>query len=54
MIVPSKAALLALASICFDVVVCAGDAQSPIKSPREKAKYRAACPAYDNYAKFPQ
>lgn len=56
MIVPSTAALLALACLCFDSGYCAaGDGhQRPLKSSKEKAKIMAACPAYEHYARFPQ
>lgn len=54
MIVPSKAALLALSYLCFDQVACTSNSekyQQILKNPVEKAKYRAACPAYEHYAK---
>ena len=54
MIVPSTTALLALASLCFDHVHCAGGKQNAIKDAKEKAKYKAACPAYTHYARTPQ
>lgn len=52
---PSTAALVALASLCFDGAYCLGDngPQEPIAGSNIKAKYLAACPAYDQYAKFP-
>ncbi|PSK35092.1 Meiotically up-regulated protein 157 protein [Elsinoe australis] len=56
MIVPSKAALFALASLCFDHIACESSAeryQKILKNPKERAKYRAACPAYDQYARQP-
>ena len=54
MIVPSKGALLALAAVCLDVVSSAKGGQTPLKSSKDKAKYRAACPAYEHYARFMQ
>ncbi|PNS18670.1 Meiotically up-regulated protein 157 protein [Sphaceloma murrayae] len=56
MLVPSKAALLALAALCFDQVACESNAeryQKILKDPKERAKYRAACPAYEQYARQP-
>lgn len=52
---PSNAALLVLASLCLDQPFCFAQVQqSPIKDPAAKAKYLAACPAYEHYARFPQ
>lgn len=57
MLVPSTAALLALAALCFEQVSTESDAeryQNILKNPKQRAKYRAACPAYENYAQHPQ
>lgn len=52
---PSTAALLVLASICFDTKLCLADGQQdPLKEQKAKDKYKAACPAYDQYARFSQ
>ena len=52
---PSSAALLVLASLCFDLPVCFGQAkQDPLNDHKSKEKYKAACPAYEHYARFPQ
>lgn len=49
---PSTAALLALASLCYDTTFCLAEAQQdPLKA---KDKYKAACPAYEHYARSPQ
>lgn len=56
MIVPSVAALVALAGLCFDQGSCAAEEkthQNPFKDAKERAKYLAACPAYEHYAKHP-
>ncbi|GAM90210.1 hypothetical protein ANO11243_082510 [Dothideomycetidae sp. 11243] len=56
MLVPSNAALLALASLCFELVsgeTYAERYQRILNNPRERAKYRAACPAYEHYARQP-
>ncbi|KAK4544941.1 hypothetical protein LTR36_003846 [Oleoguttula mirabilis] len=51
---PSNAALLVLASLCLDRPFCFAQAQqNPIKDPAVKAKYQAACPPYEHYARFP-
>lgn len=47
---PSTALLLALASFCSNISLCAAQ-QEPINA---KDKYKAACPAYDQYARFSQ
>ena len=57
MLIPSKAALLTLASLCFEQISAESNAeryQQILKNPKERAKYRAACPAYENYARQPQ
>jgi hypothetical protein len=50
---PSTAALLVLASICFETKVCLAE-QDPLKELKAKDKYKGACPAYDQYARFSQ
>ncbi|GAB7362246.1 hypothetical protein MBLNU230_g2271t1 [Neophaeotheca triangularis] len=55
---PSTAALIVLAGLCFDYTYCLGDSkgdgnQDPLMDPKTKAKYLAACPAYEHYAKYP-
>ena len=52
---PSTAALLVLASLCFDTRICLAEGQQdPLKDPKSKEKYKAACPAYEQYARFSQ
>lgn len=52
---PSTAALLVLASLCHDTTVCFAEAQQdPFKEAKLKEMYRAACPAYEHYARFSQ
>ncbi|KAF2148915.1 glycoside hydrolase family 125 protein [Myriangium duriaei CBS 260.36] len=56
MLIPSKAALIALASLCFEQVSGESNAeryQQILKNPKERAKYRAACPAYEHYVRQP-
>lgn len=49
---PSTAALIVLAGLCYDAPFCLADAQQePLKA---KERYKAACPAYDHYARSPQ
>lgn len=52
---PSTAALIVLASVCFDLRVCLAEfQQDPLKEHKSKDKYKAACPAYEQYARFQQ
>lgn len=60
--VPSTAALLVLSGLCFDQAYCLGEhdaklqkraAQDPLRDS-DKAKFQAACPAYEHYARFAQ
>ena len=52
---PSTAALLVLASLCFDTTLClAEEQQDLLKEQKSKEKYKAACPAYEQYARFSQ
>lgn len=54
---PSTAALLVLASLCFDEQLCFANAQHNAPkdaASKSKAKYQAACPAYEHYSRFPQ
>lgn len=51
---PSTAALLVLASICLEQPFCSAQAHGASTDPKDKAKYQAACPAYEHYARFPQ
>jgi hypothetical protein len=52
---PSTAALLVLASLCFDTKTCLAESQQdPLKESKAKDKYKAACPAYEQYARFSQ
>jgi hypothetical protein len=52
---PSTAALLVLASLCFDTKTCLAEGhQDPLKESKSKDKYKAACPAYEQYARFSQ
>ncbi len=52
---PSTAALLVLASLCFDTKVCLAEVQQDLlKDSKLKDKYKAACQAYEQYARFPQ
>ncbi|WPH04570.1 Hypothetical protein R9X50_00746200 [Acrodontium crateriforme] len=50
---PSAAALLALANLYLDQHACSAETTPKSKDPKVKAKYQAACPAYENYARFP-
>lgn len=52
----SPVAVLGFAAICLAVgeKAPAKDAQRPLKSPQERAKILAACPAYEHYARFSQ
>ncbi|KAK5009093.1 hypothetical protein LTR60_005277 [Cryomyces antarcticus] len=65
MIVPSLSALALLWSLCYgDASAVGPDAvsresprkgnQDPLKAPINKAKYQAACPAYEHYSRFTQ
>ncbi|KAH9810510.1 glycoside hydrolase family 125 protein [Teratosphaeria destructans] len=47
---PSTAALLVLASLCLEAPRCHAQAQDTKAS---KAKFQAACPAYEHYARTP-
>ncbi|KAK3706933.1 hypothetical protein LTR37_012432 [Vermiconidia calcicola] len=50
---PSTAALLVLLGLCYDVTVCTAEAQQDLLSEQKsKEKYKAACPAYEHYARF--
>lgn len=49
---PSTAALLVLASLCYETQFCHADLHQ--EALKEKERYRLACPAYDNYARVPQ
>ena len=52
---PSTATLLVLASLCFDTTLClAEEQQDLLKEQKSKEKYKAACPAYEQYARFSQ
>lgn len=52
---PSTAALLVLASLCFDTKICLAEGQQdPLEEQKSKEKYKAACPAYEQYARFSQ
>ena len=52
---PSTAALLVLASLCFDTKTCLAESQQdPLKGSKSKDKYKAACPSYAQYARFSQ
>ena len=52
---PSTAALLVLTSICYDTTICLANAQQEtLKEQKSKDKYKAACPAYEHYARFSQ
>ncbi|KAK0916068.1 hypothetical protein LTR02_000958 [Friedmanniomyces endolithicus] len=48
---PSTAALLVLASLCFETPLCHAKAEQD--AAKAKAKYQAACPAYEHYVRFP-
>ncbi|KAK5145745.1 hypothetical protein LTR32_002551 [Rachicladosporium monterosium] len=48
---PSTAALLVLASLCFETSFCHAKAEQD--AAKAKAKYQAACPAYEHYVRFP-
>ncbi|TKA73255.1 hypothetical protein B0A49_03762 [Cryomyces minteri] len=63
MFVPSLSALALLWSLCYgDASAVGPDAvsqgparkgnQDPLKAPIKKAKYQAACPAYEHYSRF--
>jgi len=56
MLVPSYGALVALACLCSDFAQGAKDAkgQTPLEKSKEKAKYAAACPPYEHYARYAQ
>ncbi|KAK3075217.1 hypothetical protein LTR53_001673 [Teratosphaeriaceae sp. CCFEE 6253] len=49
---PFTAALLVLAGLCLEQPVCHAKAHEQ-DALRAKAKYQAACPAYDHYVRFP-
>jgi len=49
---PSTAALLVLASLCLGTPFCHAKAEQD--AAKAKAKYQAACPAYEHYVRFPQ
>ena len=51
---PSTAALLVLASLCYDTTFCLAEAQQDPLKEKSKERYKAACPAYEHYARFPQ
>lgn len=58
MLAPSTLLMLAATYLGFadgqDEQAHAKDAQRLLKSPQERAKILAACPAYEHYARFPQ
>lgn len=51
---PSTSALLVLSSLILDTPFCFADSHQDALKAKEKAKYLAACPAYEHYARFPQ
>jgi uncharacterized protein len=54
---PSTAALLVLAGLCLEQPLCLAQVQNdPHKNPntKDREKYKAACPAYEHYSRFPQ
>ncbi|KAK4574879.1 hypothetical protein LTR86_001721 [Recurvomyces mirabilis] len=48
---PSISALCVLAGLCLDTPVCLADSHQEALKARER--YKAACPAYEQYARFP-
>ncbi len=52
---PSTAALLVLTGFCFDIKLCLAEGeQDLLKTSTSRDKYKAACPAYEQYARFSQ